>query len=76
MFVELTEAERSDQCTRELSFIHEGTGLLSSGQMLKSLGFMRSGVTSARALFHYEASERALHRLHEAGEAHGWLPKA
>ena len=66
----LSAAEMSPDANRELNFLHPP--YQTAEDALTSLHDMRVGVTSARALRHYEASAPAIRRLDEIGAAAAW----
>jgi hypothetical protein len=67
---ELPDFERSPEANRELNFLHPPDR--PAEEALSSLHDMRIGVTSTKALEHYDASVPAIRRLDEIGIAAAW----
>ena len=66
----LSDAETSLDASRELNFLHPP--YQTAEDALTSLHDMRIGVTSPRALEHYDASVPAIRQLDEIGAAAAW----
>jgi hypothetical protein len=67
---ELSDVEQSRDANRELNFLLPP--YQTAEEALTSLHDMRIGVTSPKALEHYDASVPAIHRLDEIGNTAGW----
>jgi hypothetical protein len=67
---ELPDIEKSPEANRELNFLHPP--YQTAEEALTSLHDMRIGVTSRKALEHYDASVPAIRRLDAIGTAAGW----
>jgi hypothetical protein len=64
-FVDLPAEEQSPHATQELNFVEQYVqkNRLGPTDWLMDLRLMRKGVTSERALMHYDATERAIKRM-------------